>query len=308
MSLARDALLWASTNPTLSQKLPRMRFVRRAVRKFMPGERLEDALDAAERIRDLGISAIVTRLGENLTALSEATEVRDHYLDVYREVTRRGLDCWVSVKPTQLGLDLDPAYCSDCLETLAAEAETHDSQLWVDMESTDYVDATLELFRTLLATHSSVGLCLQSYLYRTDDDLSEMIDRSAAIRLVKGAYAEPPDRAYPDKKDVDRKYLEQAVRLVETARNGGATPGIATHDETLVEQIATVAEEGDPPAPFEIQMLYGIAEGAQVRWARQGRRVRVLISYGDAWYPWYMRRLAERPANVGFVLKNMFRT
>lgn len=308
MSLARDALLWASTNPLLRQKLPRMSFVRRAVRKFMPGEHLEDALGAAERLQALGLPAIVTRLGENLTDLGEATEVRDHYLRVYGEIESRGLDCWVSIKPTQLGLDLDRDYCAECLEVLAAEAGRRGSQLWIDMESSGYVDVTLELFRALRARHEHVGVCLQAYLYRNDDDLEEMIGLSAAVRLVKGAYAEPADVAYPRKEDVDRKYFEQATRLLEAARAGGPPPGIATHDEALVERIAAVAAEGDRPAPYEIQMLYGIAEGAQIRWTKQGRTVRVLISYGEAWYPWYMRRLAERPANVGFVLKNMFRS
>lgn len=303
MSLARDALLWASTNPTLSQKLPRMGFVKRAVRKFMPGERLEDALDAAERMKALGMPSIVTRLGENLTELSEATEVRDHYMAVYEEISGRGLDCWVSVKPTQLGLDLDRDYCAQCLDMLATEAARHGSQLWVDMESSGYVDVTLELFEALRAGHDNVGICLQSYLYRTDEDLDHMIETSSAVRLVKGAYAEPAEVAYPDKKDVDRKYLEQATRLLEASRDGGAVPGIATHDEAMVERVAAAADGGS----YEIQMLYGIAEGAQRRWTDQGRTVRVLISYGEAWYPWYMRRLAERPANVGFVIKNMFR-
>ena len=307
MSLARNALLWASTNPTLSQKLPRMAFVRRAVRRFMPGERLEDALDAAEQVGSHGISAIVTRLGENLTDLSEATEIRDHYLAVYGEIARRGLDCWVSIKPTQLGLDLDRDYCAECLEMLATEAERHGNQLWVDMESSEYVDVTLELFRNLRARHDNVGLCLQSYLFRNDDDVAEMIGLSAHVRLVKGAYSEPADVAYPDKKDVDRKYLEQASRLLEASRDGGGLPGIATHDEPMVERVAKVAADGDNPAPYEIEMLYGIATGSQIRWAGQGRAVRVLISYGEAWYPWYMRRLAERPANVGFVIKNMLR-
>jgi proline dehydrogenase len=306
--MARNALLWASTNPTLSQNLPRMAFVRRAVRKFMPGERLEDALDAAERMKAQGMPSIVTRLGESITELSEAAEVRDHYLAVYEQIAQRGLDCWVSIKPTQLGLELDKDYCAECLEMLATEADRTGSQLWIDMEYSHLVDVTIELFKGVRANHDNVGLCLQSYLYRTDEDLDELIALSSAIRLVKGAYAEPADIAYPDKKDVDQKFFEQAGRLLEAARAGGAVSGIATHDEGLVERIAKVAADGDPPAPYEIQMLYGIAEGAQKRWAKQGRTVRILISYGDAWYPWYMRRLAERPANVGFVLRNMFKS
>ncbi len=307
MSLARSVLLWASTNEVLSQRLPRMGFVKRAVRRFMPGERLEDALDAAVALSEQGIPAIVTRLGENLTAIPEATEVRDHYLGVYDEIAARGLDCWVSVKPTQLGLDLDPDYTGECLETLATRATETGSQLWVDMEASEYVDATLELFRPLRARHENVGLCLQSYLYRTPDDLEDLLEMDAAIRLVKGAYAEPADLAYPDKADVDRTFYELAERLLEHSRGGGAVPGMGTHDEPLLDRIHAASKNGSAEAPYEIEMLYGIGSAAQRRWAAEGRRVRVLISYGDAWYPWYMRRLAERPANVGFVLRNMFR-
>ncbi len=307
MSLARSVLLWASTNEVLSQRLPRLGFVKRAVRRFMPGERLEDALDAAVALNEKGIPTIVTRLGENLTAISEATEVRDHYLRVYDEIAARGLDCWVSVKPTQLGLDLDPDYTGECLETLAARATETGSQLWVDMEASEYVETTLELFRSLRARHENVGLCLQSYLYRTPDDLEDLLEMDSAIRLVKGAYAEPADLAYPDKADVDRAFYDLAERLLEHSRDGGAVPGMGTHDEPLIDRIQRASADGDSPAPYEIQMLYGIGGSSQLRWAREGRRVRVLVSYGEAWYPWYMRRLAERPANVGFVIRNLLR-
>jgi proline dehydrogenase len=179
--------------------------------------------------------------------------------------------------------------------------------LWVDMESSDYVETTLELFRALKTRHDNVGLCLQSYLYRTPDDVEDLVGMNAAVRLVKGAYAEPADVAYPDKSDVDRSFYDLALTLLDHSRRGGAVPGVATHDESLVDRIEEAARGGEPPAPYEIQMLYGIASGTQIRWARAGRRVRVLISYGEAWYPWYMRRLAERPANVGFVMRSMFR-
>jgi proline dehydrogenase len=307
MSLARNFLLWASTNPTLSQNLPRMTFVRRAVRRFMPGEKLEDALKAAEQLKAQGIPTIVTRLGENLEALSEATEVRDHYLRVYDEIAARDLDCWVSVKPTQLGLDLDPDHTAECMEVLAEKAGERGSMLWIDMEASEYVDITIELFRTLRARHDNVGLCLQSYLYRTPDDLEELLELNSAIRLVKGAYAEPADIAFPEKAEVDQAFYDQALQLLDLSRRGGAVPGMGTHDEPLIEKIELAARNGATPASYEIQMLYGIATAAQLRWVREGRRVRVLISYGDAWYPWYMRRLAERPANVGFVIRSMFR-
>jgi proline dehydrogenase len=284
-----------------------MAFVKRAVRRFMPGEEADAALAAAERLAGTGITAIVTRLGENLEDIDQATAVRDHYLGVYDKIARRGLECWVSVKLTQLGLDLDPDYTAECLEILAKKAQEHDNMLWVDMEASDYVEATLDLFRGLKTRHDNLGLCLQSYLYRTPDDLEDLVGLNTPIRLVKGAYAEPPDLAFPDKADVDQSYYDLAVSLLDHSRQGGAVPGIATHDEVMVDRIDAVAKNGEPPAPYEVQMLYGIASGTQRRWARAGRRVRVLISYGEAWYPWYMRRLAERPANVGFVMRSMFK-
>jgi len=284
-----------------------MSFVQRAVRRFMPGEQVEAALEAAERLKGKGITAIVTRLGENLENLDEATAVRDHYLGVYDDIARRGLDCWVSVKLTQLGLDLDPDYTAECLDVLATRAREHGNMLWVDMESSDYVESTLELFRALKTRHEHVGLCLQSYLYRTPDDVEDLVGMNAAVRLVKGAYAEPADVAYPAKSDVDQSYYDLALTLLDQSRRGGAVPGMATHDEALVDRIEEAAQGGEPAAPYEVQMLYGIASGTQLRWARAGRRVRVLISYGEAWYPWYMRRLAERPANVGFVMRSMFK-
>lgn len=306
MSVARAALLRASKSRWLAEQMMRRSFSRRAVKRFMPGERLEDALDAAQRMAAAGLGAIVTQLGENLTSLAEAQAVRDHYLGVLEAIKARGLDAQPSVKLTQLGLDLSRDACAANLLALAAKAEAADSFLWIDMEDSSYVDRTLELFRHVRQTHQDVGVCLQSYLRRTPPDLEELLALGPAIRLVKGAYAEPAEIAFPAKADVDEAYFRLGARLLEAAAKGEAFPVFGTHDMRLLARIAArAAELGLRDGAFEVHMLYGIRASDQRALAAQGHRVRTLISYGSAWFPWYMRRLAERPANVWFVLKSL---
>lgn len=308
MGIARKILLWASTNPTLSRRLPRYRFVQRAVRRFMPGEELDDALREASRLEEEGLTAVVTRLGENVTESDEAREVRDHYLAALDTVSERGLPCQISVKLTQLGLDISEELCADNLRALVERAAGRDNFVWIDMEASPYVDRTLARFRAVRADHENVGVCLQAYLRRTGDDLESLLEIDSAIRLVKGAYNEPPEVAFPDKSEVDMNFYQLALRLLRHSGAGGATPGIATHDDVLMDRILMARKEGSVPkdAAFEIQMLYGIQTRNQKRWASTGHHVRILISYGEHWYPWYVRRLAERPANVWFVLRNLF--
>lgn len=309
MGIGRKFLLWASTHPALSRRLPRSRLVQRAVRRFMPGEELDDALREVDRLEDEGFTGVVTRLGENVTELAEADEVREHYLDALETIDDRRLPCQVSVKLTQLGLDISDELCNDNLRTLAEAASRHDNFVWIDMESSPYVDRTLEQFRVVRADHGNVGICLQAYLQRTEDDLESLLRIDAAVRLVKGAYDESPGIAFPRREEVDRNFYRLALRLLRHSGAGGATPGIATHDDRLVDRILLAREEGAvaETAPFEIQMLYGIRTRAQKRWVDAGHHVRILISYGEHWYPWYVRRLAERPANVWFILANLFR-
>ena len=305
----RKFLLWASTNPFLARRLPRMRFVQRAVRRFMPGEELEDALAEVPALEEKGMGAVLTLLGENVSLEKEAEAVANHYLEAVEEVARRGLDAEISVKLTQLGLDLGGglalAHCRELAEA-TARAERF---LWIDIESSPYVDRTLDLYEELRREHANVGLCLQAYLYRTDDDLQRLLELDPAVRLVKGAYAEPPDVAFPRKADVDAAYLDLARTLLRARAEGGeARIAVATHDTGLIRRVALAAEEmGLGRDAFEVQMLYGIRPEAQARLAGEGFPVRILISYGPAWFPWYMRRLAERPANVWFVLKSLVR-
>jgi proline dehydrogenase len=309
MSLMRKALLAGSTNPWLREQATKRAFIRKSVSRFMPGETIDEALAAAKTLQPERITTILTRLGENLTKLDEAEEVTEHYLDVLNRVQRAGLDAQVSVKPTQLGLDLDPAVSQRNLDRIVAHAERlGNTPVWIDMESSPYVDPTLKLFRTSREKGRGVGLALQAYLYRTAKDVEDLLPLGPAVRIVKGAYLESPQVAYPKKPDVDQNFYTLCLRLMaEDAQKRGALLHIATHDVALADRLARVIDERKvPSSAYEFAMLYGIQRGQQQRLASTGRRLRVLISYGEYWFPWYMRRLAERPANVGFVLRNMF--
>ncbi|HUC75086.1 MAG TPA: proline dehydrogenase family protein [Vicinamibacterales bacterium] len=303
MGVARNLLLAVSTNAWVRERATKTAFVRRSVSSFMPGERLEDALGAAALLQQEGVGTILTKLGENLTRADEAEEVTGHYLDVLDNVSARKLNAEVSIKPTQLGLDLDKELCYRNLERLIDRAASGNNFIWIDMESSPYVDPTIELFRRARARTSRVGLALQAYLRRTERDVEALIPLGSAVRLVKGAYLEPASVAFPRKADVDENYFRLACRLLA----GNARVHIATHDSKLVERIGKFIEDNRVPrSASEYAMLYGIQRPLQRRLVASGKPLRVLISYGEYWFPWYMRRLAERPANVGFVIRNIF--
>ncbi|HEV2176999.1 MAG TPA: proline dehydrogenase family protein [Terriglobia bacterium] len=307
MSVMRSVLLAGSASPWLRERATRYGFVRRAVSRFMPGETVDDALTAASELQRHSIGTIFTQLGENIHDASEAGGVTEHYLDVLGRIRASSLGTELSVKPTQLGLDLNPELCYRNLERIIERAGAA-SVVWIDMEASNYVDATLDLCRRARAAFPNVGVCLQSYLYRTAEDLKALVPLGPAIRLVKGAYQEPPDRAFPHKKDVDANYFALAQQLLsDEARAAGVRAAFATHDTKLIRRIAELGESRKLGKDgFEFQMLYGIQRGEQLRLAREGWRSRVLVAYGSYWFPWYMRRLAERPANIFFVLRNLF--
>ena len=308
MSLMRKTLLAASTNPWLRDHVTKWGFVRKSVTRFMPGEQIEDALAAAQELQKVGITTILTRLGENLTRAEEFEEVTQHYLDVLDKVAEAGLDAHISIKPTQLGLDLDAALCDRNLDRLIERAAQRNNFVWIDMEGSPYVDRTIAIFKRTRVKTPRVGIALQAYLYRTPKDVEALLPLGPAIRVVKGAYLEPPDIAYPKKSDVDDAYFKLCTRLMAPdAQNAGALLHIATHDIPLADRlIAYIKQHQVPKSAYEFAMLYGIQRGQQMRLAREGYRLRVLISYGEYWFPWYMRRLAERPANVWFVIRTMF--
>jgi proline dehydrogenase len=306
MSLARSVLLRASRSPWLAEQFRQRAFTRRATRRFMPGETLDDALGAAAGLAKEGIGTVLTNLGERVTSDGEAAGVREHYLATLDAVRARSLPAQISVKLTHLGLDLDRDACARSVTALAARAAQTGSFVWIDMEESNYVDATLDVFRQARAAHANVGVCLQAYLRRTPADLDALLPLAPAIRLVKGAYREPPEVAFPRKRDTDVAYARLAQRLLEHAGSRGALPVFGTHDMRLLADLRQRARAvGVERRAYEFHMLYGIKAADQRALAAAGVVVRVLISYGANWFPWYMRRLAERPANVWFVVRNI---
>lgn len=307
MSFARSALLWVSENRQLRQTLPRYKFIRRAVSRFMPGEELADAMQAAQQLQASKINTIVTRLGENVSTVAETAEVTAHYLQALPQIQQKKLDAYISVKPTQLGLDFDEKLCLQNLTAIVERAQALKNWVWIDMEQSGYVDRTLTLYKNIKQKFPQVGLCVQAYLYRTPKDLEELLPYAPAIRLVKGAYMEPANVAYPKKAEVDANFLALAKMLLANIKQNGVTLGVATHDKILIQQIQQAAAAmGLAKTDYEFQLLFGIQADEQFRLAHAGYRLRTLISYGSYWFPWYVRRLAERPANVWFVVKNMF--
>lgn len=307
MALMRTMLLAASQNVWLREHAVKYPFVRRSVSRFMPGETLEDALAAAQSLRQKGVGSVFTHLGENVADRNEARWVTEHYLQVIDRIHESGTNTEVSVKLTQLGLDLSPEFCTENLEQII-QRERKEAIVWVDMEASNYVEATLDIYRRALKNHPNVGICLQSYLYRTKKDLADLLPLGPSIRLVKGAYKEPAEIAFPKKTDVDENYFALAQEMLRAKTAGQCRrAALGTHDTALVARLAGVVQkEGYAKSDLEVQMLYGIQRAEQERLAREGYRCAVLVAYGTYWYPWFVRRLAERPANLWFMLRNVF--
>lgn len=321
MALMRDALLAASQSVWLRERAPRLGFVRRTVTRFMPGETLDDAIAASRRLQTQGIRTVFTQLGENVTSSAEARTVTEHYIGALERIRREQLPAEISLKLTHLGLDVGTEICYANLREILEMSGA--ITVWLDMEGSVYVDATLDMYRRVRSISPRVGVCVQAYLYRTAKDLDTLLPMGAAIRLVKGAYNEPAEIAYPRKIDVDENYFALAQRLLSSeARAAGVRTAIATHDKRLIARIVTFVEnslvESDQGQigtakpnelsrdTVEFQMLFGIQREEQLRLAREGWRSAVLIAYGSYWFPWLMRRLAERPANMIFMLRNFF--
>jgi len=307
MSVMRTILLAASQNRWLRDRAAKYWFVRRTVSRFMPGESLDDALGAAQILNAKRIGTVLTHLGENIKDRAEAQQVTDHYVEVLEGIRQKGLRTEISVKLTQLGLDLSPDVCFENLTAIIARAP-EDSIVWVDMEASNYVDVTLDLYRHALEAYPNVGICLQAYLYRTKDDLAKLLPLRPSIRLVKGAYNEPAEIAFPNKADVDESYFNLAKEmLLAKKENRCVRPAFGTHDVAMIRRLSEhAAKEGFSKAEFEVQMLYGIQRAEQERLANEGCTSIVLVAYGSYWYPWFVRRLAERPANLWFMLRNVF--
>jgi proline dehydrogenase len=303
---ARDAILLAARNRWLATHLPRYRFVRAMVARFMPGERMEDALEAAERLAADGIPTTFTYLGENVEDAADADAVAEHYLTLLDLIEERGIDAEVSVKPTHLGLDLDPEDTFTRLRRLAQRSAAMGKHLFLDMESAAYVEPTLAIYRRLRDEFENIGVCMQAYLHRTPQDVADLLAAGASIRLVKGAYREPGDLVIRDRRTIRATFEKLALEFLRWS--GGGRLALATHDVHLLTEIERrAAAAGFGRDAYEIQMLYGIRVADQRRLAGEGFRVRVLISYGTHWYPWFMRRLAEHPGkNMWLAVRNLF--
>jgi len=307
MSIMRTLLLWGSENPWMRNRVPQFRFVQKAVKRFMPGERTEDAITAAKQFRDRGIPTIFTYLGENINDLSEADQVTGHYLAVLEQIAAEKLPTEISLKLTQLGFDLDEEKTYHNFRKIALRAQAFQNTVWIDMEGSAYTDRTLEFYRRAKKELPDTGLCLQAYLYRTEQDIKTLLPLSPKIRLVKGAYREPAEIAFEKKSRVDQNFVDLAKQLLTGVRENGGRVVFGTHDLNIISEIEKFGEsQAISRDQLEFHMLYGIKTAEQRRLKEAGYRVGVLISYGDAWFPWYMRRLAERPANLTFVLKNLF--
>jgi len=303
----RSFLLWLSRRRSLGRLATRLPVTRAMVARFVAGETLDEALAALEKLHAAGLRTTVDVLGEDVASTADAAAAADEYLAVLDALAERGLDRNVSVKLSQMGLGVDRDACRANVERILQRAADRDAFVRIDMEDHDTTDATLALWRELRpinAGHGDSGVVIQAALRRSPSDVDALIAEGARIRLCKGAYVEPASVAYPDKASVDEAYATLMQRLL----SDGTFPGIATHDERLIGQaIAFVRERGIDPSAFEFQMLFGVRRDLQERLVKAGFGVRIYVPFGTQWYPYFMRRLAERPANVAFVLRSGLR-
>jgi len=307
MGLGRNTLLWASKNELLKTRVPKMVFVQKAAKRFMPGESAEDAILAAKELMNLKIPTTFTHLGENITTLKEAEDNVNHYLNLLDKISSEKLDIEISLKLTQIGLDLSFDKTLEFFAQIALKAKQFNNNVFIDIEDSSYVDKTISFYKKIKESYDSISLCLQAYLYRTMNDLESLIDIKPCIRLVKGAYKEPSSVAFSKMSQVNQNFMLLTDYLLQKIKDEGIRVAFGTHDLTIQEQVKKSAKNiGLSQEQLEFQMLYGIKTTEQLKLANKGYKIRTLISYGEHWYPWYMRRLAERPANVGFVLKNIF--
>jgi proline dehydrogenase len=304
--LTRSALIYLSRQEGLKDFAARFSLFKKLTTRFIAGENIDAAIAAIREVNARGCSASFDHLNESVSGIAETeAEVRE-YLDVLRLIDETGINSNVSIKLTQFGLEIDPDLAYRNARRVVEDAARRGNFVRVDMEASNVTQATIDVFRRLRAEFglNDVGIVLQSYLYRTMDDARELLKLPARIRLCKGAYNEPAEVAYPDKKDVDDNY----VRVMQVLLSSGIYHGIATHDPKMIDATIDFAQrEGVSKDAFEFQMLYGIRRDLQEQLARDGYGMRVYVPYGKHWYPYFMRRLAERPANIWFVLKNLWK-
>ena len=304
--IMRQGLLWLSEQRKVFNFVRRNGVARKLASRFVAGETIEQAVQAARELSQRGITSSLDLLGESVHVEAEAVAARDQYLAMMDRMAGEKVEVNVSVKLTQMGLDISEDLCHANMSRILDKARQHDGFVRLDMEGSDYTQRTLDFFtqRLYAAYGKHCGVVIQSALRRSAADIDALIALKARVRLCKGAYLEPPDIAFPDKKDVDRNYVDLMERLLRE----GNYPGIATHDDTIIQHARRLVQrEGIEAGRFEFQMLYGVRRDLQTRLRQQGFNMRVYIPFGTQWYPYLMRRLAERPANIAFILGNLVR-
>jgi proline dehydrogenase len=306
--MMRSILLWLSRNKTVRGWTTSWGLARRAARRFVAGETIEEAIQAIRDLDGLRITATLDHLGENVETAEDAARATEDYLKALDAVGASGLQSHVSVKLTALGLDLGNELCRANMVRILTKAQAIGTLVTIDMESTEYTDRTLAIFRDLRREFSNVGIVIQAYLYRSEADITALCKEGAHVRLCKGAYKEPPVHAFPRKADVDANYVRLMKMLLSPeARANGTFGAIATHDIRMIDATRQYSQEQlVPRAEFEFQMLHGIRRDLQKELAADGYGMRVYVPYGTEWYPYYVRRLAERPANIWFIMSNFF--
>ncbi len=302
--MLRTTLLKLSESQRLARWVTSNGKTRRMAHRFVAGETLDDAIEAAWKCQRAGMMVSLDYLGENVASVADAQRARDAYLEIFDRVAEEGLNANVSCKLTQLGLDLSVEFCEGQLLSIAEHAARNENFLRVDMEGSIYTQRTIELVKRVRSRNPAVGTVIQSYLYRSEGDIKDLLAYGCRIRLCKGAYKESGEIAYPRKKDVDASY----VRLTQMLLSSGFYHGIATHDPKMIaEAIRFAAAQKISKDDFEFQMLYGVRTDLQRMLLRDGYRLRIYIPYGRDWFPYFMRRLAERPANVAFFVRSLVR-
>jgi proline dehydrogenase len=302
--MIRATLLKLSESQAFARWVTSNKTTRGMARRFVAGETLDEAIDVARACNNAGMLASLDYLGENVSTISDAQRSRDAYLEVFERISAEKLHANVSCKLTQLGLDINNEFCEGLLRSIVERAAGFDNFLRVDMESSLYTQRTIEMVKRVRTRNPAVGTVIQSYLYRSEGDVHDLLAYGCRIRLCKGAYKEASDVAYPAKRDVDFNY----VRLMRILLPSGFYHAIATHDPRMIaETIRCAAENKISKDDFEFQMLYGVRTDLQRRLVRDGYRLRIYIPYGKDWFPYFMRRLAERPANLAFFLRNFLR-
>lgn len=306
----RAMLLKLSQNHAMQSAFSRYRWAQRAARRFIAGERLDEAIAVVRDLNARNILATLDHLGENTTTEREAIAAVDEYLTILDTIAQTGVRSEISLKLTQMGLDISYELCLQNMRRIVERARMYHNFVCIDMESSAYTDRTLDLYETLRREgFDNVGPVIQAYLRRSARDVERLIEWGAKVRICKGAYQEPPSIAFPSKRDVDANYIRLLEMLFSPrAQDKRVYPAIATHDEKIIRwAVDYVRAHQIPRDRFEFQMLYGIRRDLQLKLAQEGYRVRVYVSYGTHWYPYFMRRLAERPANVLFLVKNLIR-